>query len=214
MQNTEPNHPDYAWLQKSLSSMKAVAADINDSILEEERRMKCVEVSKLFVISNEIKWSSDRRYLLYQGTVTKQCHNKRADRELFLFNDTLLYGRTLINQHYNILGVFELETVVVESENDDQNAVMFLIRSPKKSFYCIADSPTEKNKWIQELTGAIKKRKSQLLSRLSFCGENQPALPSPKAAVWEVDTSTTACTICGKQFTLLTVGIIAESVAD
>jgi len=207
IKNTEPLHPDYAWLEKSLESMKAVATFINDAILDEERRINCIEVSKQLVFQPNIniKWTPSNRLLINQGIVNKQCHNKIVERELFLFNDTLMYSRVQTNKTYNVMGLTELEKVEVESYPDkpeDKIVNAFVIKAPKKSFYCYANSAADKEKWVTLITRAIGSRREAVQTRLSFTtGEVLGA--SVTAAVWDADKSSGSCTLCGNEFTFL-----------
>jgi len=205
MENTESNHPDYKWLQKSLILMKTVANSINDAILEYERRTKCMEIFQLFTFSNDIKWTADNRYLIYQGPLIKQCHNKKEPREVFLFNDTLLYGK-IENKLYNIRWMMELEKVIVEGEEDKPELGItnaFVIRSTRKSFYCYAESIKDKEKWLEQLKDTITRRNT-IRNRLTISGElYNSATVVTTAAVWKLDNSATECTLCGKAFTFV-----------
>lgn len=60
------------------------------------------------------------RVLVGEGVLTKICRKKPKPRQVFLFNDILVYGSIIINKKkYNRQHIIPLENVKLEKLNDE-----------------------------------------------------------------------------------------------
>uniref|UniRef100_A0A6B2L8K3 DH domain-containing protein n=1 Tax=Arcella intermedia TaxID=1963864 RepID=A0A6B2L8K3_9EUKA len=85
---TENDHPDFVPLTKSLTALKKTSEDLNTAILQGEKRLKCIEISKL------IKWEDlvvPHRYYINELTLEVNNGKKQEQQRLIIFNDLLLF---------------------------------------------------------------------------------------------------------------------------
>ncbi|XP_022650017.1 pleckstrin homology domain-containing family F member 1 homolog isoform X2 [Varroa jacobsoni] len=136
------------------------------------------------------------RVLVGEGVLTKMCRKKPKPRQVFLFNDILVYGNILIpKKKYIKQHIIPLEKVCLE--NIEESADMchgWVVRTPTKSFVVFAASRTEKQQWMTHITTCI----NELLKKT---GKH----PSKEhAAVWVPDSDAGKCMVCKEtKFTLL-----------
>uniref|UniRef100_A0A6B2L5V1 FYVE-type domain-containing protein n=1 Tax=Arcella intermedia TaxID=1963864 RepID=A0A6B2L5V1_9EUKA len=196
--HTPPEHPDHQNLSESLRIMKEVGQKINEAILENERRMRCIEVSSLIIGGEREKDKTFEkdifRVLILQSTVTKQCHNKTDEREIFLFNDYLVCCKILPSKKYEVRQKIELQHATAEAV-EDETGTAFVIKSNLKSFVCYAKNPAEKKNCIAKINDAVNKQRI----KLGLVEKPQTDL----VAVWEPDSAQDYCSICKREFTVV-----------
>lgn len=136
------------------------------------------------------------RVLVGEGVLTKMCRKKAKPRQVFLFNDLLVYGNILIpKKKYIKQNIIRLEKVCLENLEDTpelENA--WVIRTPTKSFVVFAASKTEKQQWMSHINTCI----NELLKKTG-------GIPSKEhAAVWVPDNDAGKCMVCKEtKFSLL-----------
>jgi len=161
----------------------------------EENNRRILNVENCFGISG-VPLQNDGRVLVGEGVLKKMCRKKLKPRQMFLFNDILVYGSIVIrNKKYTRQHIIPLENVKIEDLSDD-DPIQFgwLIRTPTKSFAVYAASLNEKREWINHINMCIK----DLLDR----SDKKPI--SEHAAVWIPDDKSDVCMVCKKtQFTVL-----------
>merc|ERR1712013_910535 len=98
------------------------------------------------------------RVLVGEGVLTKACRKKVKPRQLFLFNDLLVYGNIIINKKkYNTQHIIPLEDVKLKSlEDDGQFKNGWLICTRGKSFAVYAATATEKQEWMAHINKCIE----------------------------------------------------------
>ncbi|XP_018496754.1 pleckstrin homology domain-containing family F member 2 [Galendromus occidentalis] len=136
------------------------------------------------------------RVLVGEGVLTKMCRKKPKPRQVFLFNDILVYGNILIpKKKYVRQNIIPLEKVCLENLEDTPDLKNgWVIRTPTKSFVVYAASRTEKQQWTSHINTCI----NELLKKT---GRN----PSKEhAAVWVPDSGAGKCMVCKEtKFTLI-----------
>lgn len=160
---------------------------------ENARRISNVE--NCFGISG-VPLHNQGRVLVGEGILKKMCRKKLKPRQMFLFNDILVYGSIVIrNKKYTRQHIIPLENVKIEDIDDiDEIQFGWFIRTPTKSFAVYAASLNEKREWINHINMCIK----ELLDRTG----NRPI--SEHAAVWIPDKHSDVCMHCQKTtFTVL-----------
>eukprot|EP01133_Synstelium_polycarpum_P012286 gene12286-14403_t len=207
LKHTEPTHPDYADLAKSLAEMKKVTSEANEAIKEYENRMKVMEIHKMFVGDADIV--AAHRSFVYEGVLMKVCRKACKKRHVFLFSDMLVYGSSIppklllhekiMLDHCRIEDIPDGDTGGSRSISLNGQLInnAFQICSNKKSFVVFADSPDAKMQWMIKLIetiGALKEKKSTLKS---------DKITRSEAPVWVPDETTTNCPYCTEPFTLL-----------
>ncbi|OQR77323.1 pleckstrin homology domain-containing family F member 2-like [Tropilaelaps mercedesae] len=136
------------------------------------------------------------RVLVGEGVLTKMCRKKSKPRQVFLFNDILVYGNILIQKKkYIKQHIIPLEKVCLENIEDTSDLSHgWVIRTPTKSFVVYAASKKEKQQWMTHINTCI----NELLKKT---GKH----PSKEhAAVWVPDADAGKCMVCKEtKFTLL-----------
>ncbi|CAG2174960.1 unnamed protein product [Oppiella nova] len=135
------------------------------------------------------------RVLVGEGILTKGCRKKLKPRQVFLFNDILVYGSIIINKKkYNRQHIIPLENVKLDDLDDEDNLRYgWQIKTPTKSFNVYAATATEKVEWMAHINKCV--------DELIKAG-NRPA--SEHAAVWKPDNTSNICMHCKKtQFTVI-----------
>lgn len=158
----------------------------------DENIRRIANVESCFGMSGVALSNSAGRVLVGEGVLKKMCRKKLKPRQMFLFNDILVYGSIVIrNKKYNRQHIIPLENVKIEvlPDDDDQEIKYgWLIRTPIKSFAVYAASLNEKREWINHINMCIK----ELLDKTG----NQPI--SEHAAVWIPDKASDVCMHCSK----------------
>jgi len=208
--STDHSHPDYDDLTDSLNLMKKVAEEINKSMNENENRRKCIELQTIF--SEPIELVEAHREFVYEGDVIKQCRKAKKGRRLWLFNDILLYGKTIpASPKYLLSGKFELENFEVHDIPDDlsnhmENAIELI--SKTKSFVVFTESPQDKIKWLTHLKYSIEtltNRRKTFVKTSSMNMDNllSESFGSDSAPIWIPDDKVVNCPLCNEKFTII-----------
>ncbi|CAG2101323.1 unnamed protein product [Medioppia subpectinata] len=135
--------------------------------------------------------------MICSGILTKGCRKKLKPRQVFLFNDILVYGSIIINKKkYNRQHIIPLENVKLDNlDDEDSDNLRFgwQIKTPTKSFAVYAATATEKVEWMAHINKCV--------DELIKAG-NRPA--EEHAAVWKPDKTSNICMHCKKtQFTVI-----------
>eukprot|EP00727_Mastigamoeba_balamuthi_P000905 m51a1_g10811 putative pleckstrin domain-containing protein (629) ;mRNA; r:23957-28159 len=207
VQNTEPSHPDYQNLQNSLEQIKTVAIQINEAIRIQENHQQMLEIQNRFntPLLAGLTLVEPHRMFIREGVLWKVCRKTAKKRNVFLFNDWIVYASTLPTGVYKLHRVIQLETVSLADVPDSeklQNA--FQINSDKKSFVVYAEAHEDKVEWMLDITNAVTEVRQK---HMSFQTGTHSAPPPPSdsyaAPVWQSDSDATECTLCGVTFTLI-----------
>ncbi|KAG9510367.1 Pleckstrin-likey domain-containing family F member 2, partial [Fragariocoptes setiger] len=137
------------------------------------------------------------RVLVGEGILTKMCRKKSKLRQVFLFNDILVYGTLITKKKFGpqkIIPLEQIEIEDIEDSNDMKNG--WLIKTPSKSFAVYSSTLTEKHEWMDHIRKCIE-------YRVAHTGR-RPSLSS-YAPTWIPDTEVSTCMICKKtQFGVIT----------
>ncbi|KAJ3162472.1 hypothetical protein HDU86_004954 [Geranomyces michiganensis] len=211
LKQTDPEHPDYPTLQKSLAKIAEVAVFVNETIREHEMMQELIEVQASLHGLNEDLVSPARR-LIRRGRVQKISRRRHHARYLILLSDFLIYASPgMLDGQYTFHRKLDLElceVVDVEDTKDMQN--IFQIVSPEKSFAMYAESAKEKQKWIHDIDSAARElRTNRSTLRSEQDGEDWASwqkrrkMHNYSAPVWMPDDSTNCCMLCAQEFSLL-----------
>jgi len=136
------------------------------------------------------------RVLVGEGVLTKMCRKKSKPRQVFLFNDILVYGNIVIaKKKYNQQHIIPLEEVDLSSlEDNGQYRNGWLIKTPTKSFAVYAATATEKTEWMAHINRCVQ----------DLLNKSGKKAASRHAAVWVPDDAAATCQHCHKvSFSLL-----------
>jgi len=136
------------------------------------------------------------RVLVGEGVLTKMCRKKTKPRQVFLFNDILVYGNIVIaKKKYNQQHIIPLEEVQLSSlEDNGQYRNGWLIKTPTKSFAVYAATATEKTEWMAHINRCV----------LDLLNKSGKKAASRHAAVWVPDDAAATCQHCQRvSFSLL-----------
>ncbi|EFA79670.1 pleckstrin domain-containing protein [Heterostelium album PN500] len=209
LKHTEPDHPDYTDLAKSLAEMKKVTSEANEAIKRSENRAKVLAIQSMFVGDADIV-AAHRSYV-FEGILTKVCRKACKKRHVFLFSDMLIYGSSIppklllhekiMLEHCRIEDIPDGDSGGSRALSLNNGAIIvnaFQICSAKKSFVVFADNADMKMQWMLKLTETIESLQSKRSTLKSETGGARAEAP-----VWVPDETTTECRFCTEGFTLL-----------
>ncbi|CAG2177628.1 unnamed protein product, partial [Oppiella nova] len=107
-----------------------------DRLMNSEANARRIQnVENCFGISG-VPLAIQGRVLVGEGILTKGCRKKLKPRQVFLFNDILVYGSIIINKKkYNRQHIIPLENVKLDDLEDEDNLRYgWQIKTPTKSF--------------------------------------------------------------------------------
>ncbi|CAG8488388.1 3451_t:CDS:10 [Diversispora eburnea] len=208
---TTESHPDYLNLIKAYQIIESVATFVNETIRQHEMFVTMLEIQKSLAGFDEALLVPGRRFIK-RGTVKKICRKNHQEREFFLFSDLLIYASrlNLIDNMYTFHRKIDLEDLMVlhAEKQDEKNA--FQIISPQKSFTVYADTPQNKESWIN----VIRETKDEYLSakrtlridgtvQLKRKDSHQKRIvESYLAPIWIPDSKADKCMNCSEEFTI------------
>ncbi|RHZ77063.1 hypothetical protein Glove_186g170 [Diversispora epigaea] len=208
---TTESHPDYHNLIKAFQIIENVATFVNETIRQHEMFVTMLEIQKSLAGFDEALLVPGRRFIK-RGTVKKICRKNHQEREFFLFSDLLIYASrlNLIDNMFTFHRKIGLEDLMVLNggKQDEKNA--FQIISPQKSFTVYADTPQNKESWIN----VIRETKEEFLSAkrtLKIDGAVQlkrkdshqkRIVESYLAPIWIPDSKADKCMNCSEEFTI------------
>ncbi|KAH7644050.1 hypothetical protein HUG17_6412 [Dermatophagoides farinae] len=160
----------------------------------EENAKRIANVENCFGVSG-VPLQNPDRVLVGEGVLNKLCRKKLKPRQIFLFNDILVYGSIIIKKKkYARQHIIPLSNVKIEDYPEKEDHA-WLIRSPTKSFMLYAASETEKREWINHINMCIK-------HELDKKGNSDSNIEH--AAPWLPDNLSNQCMHCKKtQFTVI-----------
>lgn len=201
VKHTEPTHPDYEDLEKSLNTIKSVANQINEDVKRQENREKIMEIqSKFSSLAGSLNLVEAHRLYIREGVLWKVCRRASKKRIFYLFNDLMLYASALPTGGLMVHRVIPLEELRVTDIPDTETITnAFMIGSSKKSFVVTAETPNEKFDWLVDISNANKELQNKNSSLKKDFGAKEAEAP-----VWQPDSSAKKCTICGTDFTAFT----------
>nr|XP_027198674.1 pleckstrin homology domain-containing family F member 2-like isoform X2 [Dermatophagoides pteronyssinus] len=162
----------------------------------EENAKRIANVENCFGV-NGVPLQNPDRVLVGEGVLNKLCRKKLKPRQIFLFNDILVYGSIIIKKKkYARQHIIPLSNVKIEDYPEKEGKIKnaWLIRSPTKSFMLYAASEIEKREWINHINMCIKHELDKRNSNSNI----------EHAAPWLPDNLSNQCMHCKKtQFTVI-----------
>ncbi|XP_038129657.1 pleckstrin homology domain-containing family F member 2-like [Cyprinodon tularosa] len=163
--------------------------DILTSETQNRKRIKEVETS--FNLSGQ-RLSLPNRFLVGEGTLMKQGRKKWQQKAFFLFNDILMYGSVIINNRYKNQKIIPLRDLRLENMEDGEDFKnLWLICTPRKSFFISAPTYEEKRAWMTHIE----------LCQSSLLQEQVPEQNLTFAKCWIPDQAAQKCMRCFVTFT-------------
>ncbi|CAL1604598.1 unnamed protein product [Knipowitschia caucasica] len=161
-------------------------------ISENQRRIEAVQKSFGPVGTRLLE---PHRVLIGEGRLVKQSRRGAQPKAFFLFNDMLVYGSIVINGRlFKKQKVIPLEDIELEDmENGHQMKHQWLLKTPRKSFYVSADSPDEKQAWMEHIA----------LCKARLLKDSGRKAGSTFAVTWIPDPASAICMRCSRKFTLI-----------
>lgn len=201
LQKSHPNHPDIPALEKANGIVMLVAAHVNDSLRESERR------AQMLVVCDELgiepnKLINGSRYLMQKGNLTRICRKSDQLFMFWLFDDMLIYGHknpgteTFVVNHQipmddsfslTRIGTLEDHGKITEVKGKSRPNLRWQIKSSVKSFeiYTLESSLVAKS-WDDNFGKLIKDAQS---------GTAKP--------LWIQDHDHDCCPLCSRKFTVV-----------
>ncbi|UXI18451.1 hypothetical protein NH340_JMT04394 [Sarcoptes scabiei] len=159
----------------------------------DENSKRIAHIENCFGVSG-VPLQTPERVLVGEGVLNKLCRKKLKPRQIFLFNDILVYGSIIIKKKkYARQHIIPLSNVKVEDYPEKEDHA-WLIKSPTKSFMLYAASETEKREWINHINMCVKNELDKIGSHPNI----------EHAAPWLPDNLSDQCMHCKKTtFTVL-----------
>jgi len=150
------------------------------------------------------------RKFVHEGELTKVCRKERKKRHFFLFSDCLVYAHPPVppSTKFKVECNFHLVNIKLKDLSDSQSKKLFCafqLQSEKKSFIVIADTPKEKQEWIEKLSitqDQLKQKTASFINQQTghVVKKDQTELAST-APVWVPDGEAKLCSSCESKFT-------------
>ncbi|XP_015247849.1 PREDICTED: pleckstrin homology domain-containing family F member 1-like [Cyprinodon variegatus] len=159
---------------------------------ETQNRKRIKEVENAFSPPGETL-SKPNRILVGEGNLMKQGRKKMEQKAFFLFNDILVYGSILMNKRwYKNQKIIPLKDIKLEDmEDSDDIKHMWLMCTPRKSFFVSAPTYEEKKAWMMHIE----------LCQSSLLQEQVPNQNLDFAKSWIPDQAAQKCMRCFVTFT-------------
>eukprot|EP01105_Mastigella_eilhardi_P000020 TRINITY_DN1003_c0_g2_i1.p1 TRINITY_DN1003_c0_g2~~TRINITY_DN1003_c0_g2_i1.p1 ORF type:complete len:1350 (+),score=306.79 TRINITY_DN1003_c0_g2_i1:364-4050(+) len=205
LKHTFPEHPDHKYLEEALGTIKTVAREINEEIKAQEARQKMLELQQRVGHMPGIKLVVPHRHFVREGILYKVCRKYNLKRQVFLFNDLLIYGNTLPGGFFRFHRAITLDSVNVRDEADTglvKNG--FSIGSAQKSFIMFAETHEEKVNWLLDIIKCLNEFRSHRKSFAVVLKQGDLEEANFQAPLWQVDHQVAACNLCRGEFSLIT----------
>ncbi|XP_072290533.1 FYVE, RhoGEF and PH domain-containing protein 6-like [Eucyclogobius newberryi] len=205
LKNLSEDSADYKDTQDALVIVKEVANHANDIMKQGDIFQKLIRVQCRLTGNHEIVQPG--RVFLKEGVVNKHSRKSMQPRMIFLFNDMLLYTAPGQTGQFKVKEKLSLVGMKVKKPTREAFQNELIIESVERSFICSVSSATERDKWLEAISTAIRdftKKKTSFVPGQSFEEveiEHNATLGS-KAPIWVPDPRATMCMICTCEFTL------------
>lgn len=192
---TAADHPDYKGIGEALVLVSKIADSINSAMRESQNRQDILNIQKLF--GKDVDLVTPSRKFIMKGILTKRCRSTDKDFTFFLFNDLLMYAhgggltQYVMHRMIDINKAFEVKDLPDTAEEKN----MIEILNSQKSFVVYAPDLANKQQWLNAMVTCINEMRSKRL--LTMDGDVE------SAASWRPDKSSSCCTICLQEFSLL-----------
>jgi FYVE/RhoGEF/PH domain-containing protein 5/6 len=203
IKSTEENHIDYKDLTEALQLISKVAESINTAMRESQNRQEIVNIQKQF--GKDINLVSPSRRFLLKGILAKKCRSADKEFTFFLFNDLLLYAHGGGLTAYFLHRMIEVnQAFKVNDLPDSSNGKnMFEILNSQRSFIVLASDPSVKQMWLKSLRDCVSEFEAHAKARSKAKGDQAESGTDYTAPVWVSDKSSSQCTICLNDFSLI-----------
>ena len=215
LKRTPETEPDFQTLKEAFELTKNSAKHNNEMIRQKEMSEKMVTIlasfaegTKLMVNKKVFDLIDPTRSFVREGFLDKLCRRGPKPFMFWLFSDLLIYGEASnVSSKFKIHRVIQLSRCQITAPSDDNSApaqaedgtnielpvnCMISVESDQKSFLVFAETKIIRDQWIKAINDTMQ------LNREKFEAETGKLAPA-----WRPDASASACTCCGKKFTML-----------
>lgn len=195
IKSTLKHSPNLKNLELAMEACSKLNQDVNESIIQSERREKVRECSRWIYGKEEYLMAPAREHVFTgelnkidrKGTVTPYT--------FFLFTDLLIYAERLGEAKYKMHQEIEVNRMfkfTVPEADAPPNS--FIIHNSVKTFMVLAESASIMENWKLHLTNVIDQ------ATVSFLSNRQTSMVKPMLVA---DTEAKECQICEKVFTTI-----------
>lgn len=222
LHHLKPDDVDYEDTVSALEVVSRVAEHANQSMSEGANFAKLLALQAKIVGRKRADLVRPGRLLIKEGELMKLCRKQVQPRWFVLLSDALLYLTQI--QSSDILYLnneLPLDDCQVSTPNEskqtnmvgDQFDTEFHVCTKQRSFALRAQSPIERDDWIQALRRAIsehsERRRSFQPAKMQLALQAQQSVNGigielgMKAPLWTPDSRVTMCQLCTSSFSAL-----------
>ncbi|KAM4748853.1 FYVE, RhoGEF and PH domain-containing protein 6 [Rhinophrynus dorsalis] len=207
LKNLQEESSDYSDTQAALSVVIEVANHANDILKQGDNFQKLMQIQ--YSLNGHHEIVQPGRVFLKEGTLMKLSRKVMQPRMFFLFNDALLYTTPVQSGMYKLNNMLSLAGMKVRKPTQEAYQNELKIESVERSFILSASSATERDDWLEAISGAIEEyaKKKITFNPTKSLEESDPeekgdSSLGSKAPIWIPDGRATMCMICTSEFTL------------
>lgn len=157
------DHPDYGDCEEAAIKFADIVKQIPEVLQKSENLVQLIELGRDLSGFEGTLTEGDRLFIR-QGCLAKFSQKKGfQQRMFFLLSDMVLYSN-LCGQTFRVHGQMPVKSLTVQEREDNPTPNSFFIYSGNRAITVGANSPEEKDKWLEDLTSAIDKAKKNPLN--------------------------------------------------
>eukprot|EP00300_Choanocystis_sp_HF-7_P016579 c19451_g1_i2.p1 GENE.c19451_g1_i2~~c19451_g1_i2.p1 ORF type:complete len:886 (+),score=158.27 c19451_g1_i2:32-2689(+) len=187
---TPVNHSEGESLRNALVLIEAVATQVNQAVERQEGHLKLWQIQQR--LSRPITLVEPNRSFVLNAKMLKVCRKGPRIYEFVLVSDAIMYGREVLPSRRlrlsNFLFLRDVRVVL-----GTVSPTSFQVLHPHKSFEVIADSPKQRNEWVNAIQNARDHNAPE------FRTIDDSAYFAP---VWVADKCAPVCSLCQVGWTL------------
>eukprot|EP00808_Paulinella_micropora_P027267 g49385.t1 len=207
---------EYGELEAALELIKSAAQHMNQETLKEQARSRVREIQEQCVPFPDQPLVTPGRRLVREGPLTKCTRHLKQEKVYFyLFTDPglLLYVKDqllvpnlisplkdqrqiVIDRHF-VLEELDASMYARGGVVPDWTRTAFVVKSPAKSSILIAPDADTMAAWMADIEQVAQ------AARKSITGNHANEAVIPAKPVWQPDSSSDACSVCNRKFTLV-----------
>ncbi|XP_072026421.1 uncharacterized protein [Amphiura filiformis] len=203
LKQIESGTNEHAETSAALNIVSEVANHANECMRQGDNFGKLLQIQHSLIGNHEIV--KPGRVFIKEGELLKLSRKVMQPRKFFLMNDILLYTTPFPPGQYKLNNVLSLAGMRVSKPQLEDFKNELNIISVQRSFTLSANTPGERDEWIEALIKTITdyatKRSSFSVLQPSLIEGDTSSL-GRKAPIWIPDSRVTMCMICTCEFTV------------
>lgn len=165
LHHTPEDHSDHGYLVRALTIVSEIASGINETIRKHEAWQQIRQIEQSMVSLDQTLTSDPTRIFIKRGPVSKVSRKSHQLREMFLFNDCLIYATPTVSgnvfdgflEYYIFnrrlaLPELTIEKFSLETSHGSRFCIRFL--STAKSFLTYYTSEQIQTEWFEAISRA------------------------------------------------------------